>query len=218
METLHVVVADFRPLTAPRTFASALAAAGDDRLAITRIDVVRDLAGTGTYRGVDELAGVYASEVGDVDCVVGYCSASVLAGALAGRIGSRPPVVLVNPTRPTVRQAVDDFGGFLAQLGAPVTDLPATSGGAATHAAMNAALRAALAALAAADGMDADEVEMLETELLARFDGWLGFLLAAAEDPGLVDVARTVSAPEDAMAEAALAAIREVVLEKGVLR
>ena len=187
----RVVVVDFQPLAAPTSLASALAAAGDNRLDIRRIDVVRDLAAADAYLSLPDLAYSYAPMLGRVDGIVGYCSASVLAAematAFAERDGARPPVLFVNPTRPTVRQAVDDFGSFLARLGAPppAAGLAWGVGGQPAYALMTSALRAALAGLAAADGMDAEEVAILEAELLSRFGGWLGFLLAAAEVPGL---------------------------------
>jgi hypothetical protein len=187
----RVVVVDFQPLAQSESLASALAAAGDIRLDIRRIDVVRDLAAAGTYLSLPDLAYSYAPMLGRVDGIVGYCSAGVLAAAVATACaepdGVRPPVVFVNPTRPTVRQAVEDFGSFLSRLGAPP---PATGsawggGGQPAHTLMTSALRSALADLAAADGMDAEEEAILEKELLSRFVGWLGFLLAAADAPGL---------------------------------
>lgn len=194
---VSVVVVDFQPLAAPQLLAPALAAAGGDRLDIRRIDAVRDLARAGTYLSMPDLAYSYAPLLGTVDCVVGYCSAAVLASAvataLAERRPARPPVVFVNPSRPTVRQAIDDFGGFLARLGtAPSTAGPDLGiGGAPAHALMTSSLRAALADLAAADEMDAEEVALLEAELLTRFGGWLGFLLAAADVPGVNGTAAT---------------------------
>ena len=224
---------DFQPLAAPRLLAPALAAAGDGRLDIRRVDAVRDLARAGGYLSVPDLAYSYAPLVGRVDCVVGYCSACVLAAAvataLAERDAVRPPVVFVNPSRPTVRQAVEDFTGFLARLGAPPPRPGAEldGGGAPAHALMTTALRAALLDLAAADGMDADEVALLDAELLSRFGGWLGFLLAAAaadvpglNGTGLAGAGRTVRAARpDALDATAVtetvATIDDLVSRKG---
>jgi hypothetical protein len=186
---VNVVVVDFQPLAAPQLLASALAAVGDDRLDIRRIDAVRDLVRAGSYLSVADLAYSYAPLLGRVDCVIGYCSACVLAAAVATALAepgvARPPVIFVNPTWPTVRQAVDDFAAFLARLGAPSPTAVRewSGGGAPAYARMTLGLRAALADLAAADGIDADEVALLEAELLSRFGGWLGFLLASAEVP-----------------------------------
>src|SRR4051812_9621651 len=214
-----VVVTDFQPLSAQRSLAAELSAAGAD-LTILRIDAVRDLAGGYSYRGLDELAETYAGLLADAGagCVVGYCSASGLAERIAARLGL--PVVLVKPTRPTFEQAVDDFGGFAAKLGSSADGMafdPAR-GGAETHAAMNRGLAAALAGWALAEDIDADEVELLETELLARFDGWLGFLLAAAQHPDPLPRHHVVPGVEldDDMVAATVAAIERIHAERAL--
>ncbi|PRY31854.1 hypothetical protein [Pseudosporangium ferrugineum] len=182
---VRVVVVDLRPLAGSRSLAAALAA-GDDRLDLRRIDVVRDLAAAGTYLSLPDLAYSYAPMLGHVDGIVGHLGASVLAGAMATAFaepdGVRPPVLFVDPARPTVRQAVDDCGAFLARFGAPPPP-PGSAwgcGGQPAHLLMTSALRAAIAG-PAADGPEAEEA----VALLARFGGWLGFLLAAADAPGL---------------------------------
>jgi amino acid adenylation domain-containing protein len=215
-----IVVTDFQPLSAQRSLAAELSAAAGD-LAILRIDAVRDLAGSYSYRGLDELAETYAGLLAgaEVGCVVGYCSASGLAERIAARLGGLP-VVLVKPTRPTFEQAVDDFGGFAAKLGSSADGLSFdhARGGAETHAAMNRALAAALADWALAEDIDADEVELLETELLARFDGWLGFLLAAAQHPDPLPRRQVVPGVEldDDMVAATVAAIDRVRAERAL--
>ncbi|MEU5265211.1 amino acid adenylation domain-containing protein [Amycolatopsis sp. NPDC021455] len=215
-----VVVTDFQPLSAQRSLAAELSAAGAD-LTILRIDAVRDLAGGSSYRGLDDLAETYAGLLAgaEIGCVVGYCSASGLAERIAARLGGLP-VVLVKPTRPTFAQAVDDFGGFAAKLGSSAdgTSFDPARGAPETHAAMNRELAAALAAWALAEDIDADEVELLETELLARFDGWLGFLLAAAQHPDPLPRRDVVPGAEldDDMVTATLTAIERVRAERAL--
>ncbi|MGH3621691.1 MAG: hypothetical protein ACRDQ5_07860 [Sciscionella sp.] len=216
---ITVVVADFQPLSAQRSLAAGLAASGA-RLAVRRIDAVRDLAGTYVYHDLSALADGYAALLGDrpVDCVAGYCSAAGLAERIAVRLGE-PPVVLVKPSRPTVRQAVDDFAAFLAKLRATAATEPELPPcGPALHAAMNGRLSAALSAWASADGMDADEVELLEAELLARFDGWLGFLLATAARPDPVPLSRKAVVHglelDDPVVTATVAAITWIVADE----
>jgi amino acid adenylation domain-containing protein len=203
-----VVVTDFQPLSAQRSLAAELSTAGGD-LTILRIDPVHDLAGSYSYRGLDELAETYAGLLAEarVGCVIGYCSASGLAERIAARLGGLP-VVLVKPTWPTLEQAVADFAGFAAKLHSSADGLSfdPVRGGAETHAAMNRGLAAALTAWALAEDIDADEVELLETELLARFDGWLGFLLAAAQRPDPVPLPRRHVVPGDELDEEMVAA------------
>lgn len=215
---VNVAIADFQPLAASAPLAVELAAVCPE-LALRRIDAARDLAGTYHYRGLSELADGYAAlldEQGPVDCVVGYCSATGLAELIAARLGG-PPLVLVKPTRPTVEQAIADFGSFLTKLRSPVrvATLDLAHGGPDAHAVMNGALGTALADWSAADGMDEDEVALLEHELLARFDGWLGFLLATAatRDPVPVRLRTVVPGPnlDDRLVRATAAGIRQIV-------
>ncbi len=215
MAELAVVVVDFRALSGLKSLAAELTRL-DDGLAVSRVDPVLDLAGTYTYRTHEDLADHYATRFADadIDCVAGYCSAAALAQGIAARLDT--PVVAVKPTTPTADQALHDFAAFMTKLradeAAATIALDLTDGD--LHAELNRRLSAALAAWAQADAMDPDEVELLEEELLARFDGWLGFLLsAAAASP--TDSRRTVvpGTELDAdMVAAAAIAIRKAVI------
>lgn len=213
MSELAVVVVDFRALSGLKSLAAELARV-DDGLAVSRVDPVHDLAGAYAYRDLDDLADGYAARFASrpTDCVAGYCSAAGLAERIADRLGT--PVVAVKPTTPTVDRALDDFAGFLAKLNGPAMPLDPALTGRGLHTELNRRLADALDAWARADDMDADEVEMLRDELLARCDGWLGFLLAAAA-AGATPVGRRIVVPgvelDQPMVAATAAAIRQVV-------
>ncbi|QUQ64642.1 hypothetical protein [Kutzneria sp. CA-103260] len=215
MAELAVVVVDFRALSGLKSLAAELTRL-DDGLAVSRVDPVLDLAGTYSYRDHEDLADQYATRFADaeIDCVAGYCSASALASAIAARLDT--PVVAVKPTTPTVDQALHDFAGFMAKLRADhsTSTIAPTLTGHELHAELNRRLSDALISWAEADAMDLDEVELLQEELLARFDGWLGFLLSASATPA-TDFRRTVvpgTTLDDDMVAAAAIAIRKAVI------
>jgi len=173
-----VLVVDFQPYSSGKRLGELIAAGAPDR-AVQQIEPARDLAARRDYLSLDELADEYASNcraAGDT-VLVGYCSAAILAVRLADRLpGSR--VVLLRPTWPDTAMVTETLADVRAELGAAGELAPELAGAAAdVLGRLSDTLHRDLRALANLHGLDPTARPLLE--LLERYQGWFGYLLAA---------------------------------------
>jgi hypothetical protein len=180
-----VIVADFVRFSGTPRF-SAVLSSGDHRHPIYAVDPVTDLARSGAYLPLADLAAGYADEFLAANAtpgrtvVIGYCTAAALALRIAGRLGATTDVlaVLVRPMWPDADMIRSDFAEFRAGMGAaevPAPDLGGDPG--ATLRRLERVLEADLHAVARAHGLD--ESSSALPEMLARYRAWLGFLLTS---------------------------------------
>ncbi|HEX4729586.1 MAG TPA: hypothetical protein VH298_17380 [Jatrophihabitans sp.] len=176
-----VLVVDFQPYSSGKRLGELIATGTPDR-AVQQIEPARDLAGRPDYLGLDELADEYASSylaAGDPGrtVLVGYCSAAVLAVRLAERLpGSR--VVLLRPTWPDTAMVAETLSDVRTELGAAGEPAPELVGaGPDVLARLSDTLHHDLQALANLHSLDPTSRPLLE--LLERYRGWFGYLLAA---------------------------------------
>ena len=121
--------------------------------------------------------------------LVGYCSAAVLAVRIAERLaGGR--VVLARPSWPDTAMVAETLADVRAELGAAGEPPPELTGAAsAVLDQVSDTLHRDLQALANLHGLDPTGRPLLE--LLERYQGWFGYLLAArAAVDGLREQAR----------------------------
>jgi hypothetical protein len=185
-----VVVVDFAQFAAVGRLGPLLCA-HRARQPIYQLDPVSDLAASGAYRPLAELADTYAAALAAVGAgraqeargvtLVGYCSAAALALEIAGRLARRCDAcaVLVCPTWPDSAVIAADYASFRAGLGAAgAPGRPAVAGAGPPQrlADMRAQLARDLQAMAAASGLDGSSAVF--ADILARYSAWLGFLLA----------------------------------------
>lgn len=173
-----VLMVDFQPYSSGKRLGELIAAGAPDR-AVQQIEPARDLAARRDYLDLDGLADEYASSyvpAGDT-VLVGYCSAAILAVRLADRLpGSR--VVLLRPTWPDTAMVAETLADVRAELGAAGEPPPDLAGaGADVLGRLSDTLHRDLQALANLHGLDSTSRPLLE--LLERYQGWFGYLLAA---------------------------------------
>jgi hypothetical protein len=176
-----VLVVDFQPYSTGKRLGELIAAGAPDRT-VQQIEPARDLAARHDYLGLDELADEYASScrvAGDpADAVlVGYCSAAVLAVRLAERLASSR-VILLRPTWPDTAMIADTLADVRAEIGAAGEPAPELVGAAPdVLGRLSDTLHRELQALANLHSLD--PTSRLVLELLERYQGWFGYLLAA---------------------------------------
>ncbi len=180
-----VLVIDFQPLSTGPRLGQLLADAGLD-LTVHQLDPARELSGDG-YLSLDELAEGYAdaflrADPAPVTTVLGYCSAAALALRIADRLatGRAVSTMLLRPTWPDANLIGSLLAGVRAELGSAT--LPAPDVGGDPRAALGGLerqLHAELRALADAHSLDPASRPLVE--LLERYRGWFGYLLAAQD-------------------------------------
>jgi hypothetical protein len=181
-----VLVVDFQPYSSGKRLGE-LVAAGADNLTVHQIEPARDLSCRSDYLSLDELSTEYANSYrgsGDPSetVVVGYCSAAVLAIRTAERLATshRVRIVLLRPTWPDNTMISETLADVRAEIGAAGELLPELAGEPQTvlHG-VSEMLHGDLQALANLHGLDPTGRPLLE--LLERYQGWFGYLLAARE-------------------------------------
>lgn len=181
-----VLVVDFQPFATGRRLGELLAADPAQRdLSIFQLEPARDLAAS-DYRPVDELAAGYAEALlaedqAPVSTVLGYCSGALLALRIAERLAGHRPVdvLLLRPSWPDTETIAGMLARVRAELSAagPAPRLDAEP--AAALAGIEQVLHADLRALAETHGLDPDAGPL--AELLQRYRGWFGYLLAVRD-------------------------------------
>lgn len=180
-----MLVVDFQPFATGRRLGELLA--GEDLgLAISQLEPARDLVGR-DYLPLDELAAEYADSFEQMDCapattVLGYCSGAVLALRIAERLaGDRQVgVVLLRPTWPGPEMIAAMLSKVRSELGTPTGPAPELAAEPdRVLAQIGQLLHAELRALAELHGLDPDSGPLFE--LLDRYRGWFGYLLAAQD-------------------------------------
>jgi hypothetical protein len=191
-----VLMVDFQPYSSGKRLGEFVAA-GAVNLAVQQIEPARDLSGNTGYLSLDELAARYAESYhrsGDPHdtVVVGYCSAAVLAVRIATLLAGsrRVRVALLRPSWPDTTMVGETLADVRAEIGAAGERPPELTGvGQAVLHGISDTLHRDLRALATLHGLDPDGRPLLE--LLERYQGWFGYLLAARE---AVDELRTRAA------------------------
>jgi hypothetical protein len=191
-----VLIVDFQPYSTGRRLGE-LVAAGAENLSVQQIEPARDLSGRTDYLSLDELAIRYADsyrESGDPHdtVVVGYCSAAVLAVRIAALLTTsrRVRVALLRPTWPDTAMIGETLAEVRAEIGAAGEPAPElTDAAQAVLHGISDTLHGDLRALATLHSLD--PTSRLLLELLDRYQGWFGYLLAAR---AAVDALRTQAA------------------------
>ena len=181
-----VLMVDFQPYSSGKRLGEFVAA-GAANLSVQQIEPARDLSGRTDYLSLDELAACYADsyrESGDPydTVVVGYCSAAVLAVRIAALLTTsrRVRVALLRPSWPDtamISQTLADVRAEIGAAGEPPPEL--TDAAQAVLHGISDTLHQDLRALATLHGLDPTSRPLLE--LLERYQGWFGYLLAARE-------------------------------------
>ncbi|HJQ01699.1 MAG TPA: hypothetical protein VJ851_08870 [Jatrophihabitans sp.] len=181
-----VLLVDFQPYSSGKRLGDFVAADATN-VSVQQIEPARDLSGRTDYLSLDEIAAHYADayrECADPDdtMVVGYCSAAVLAVRIAALLTNsrRVRVALLRPTWPDTAMISEILGDVRAEIGAagePPPELVAAPQ-AVLHG-ISDTLHRDLRALASLHGLDPTSRPLLE--LLERYQGWFGYLLAARE-------------------------------------
>ncbi|MGI8665645.1 MAG: hypothetical protein ACR2N4_06415 [Jatrophihabitans sp.] len=183
-----VLVADFQPFAGHR-LGESIASAGPG-LAVQQLDPARDLAGSSSFLPLEEIAERYARRFADTDTapavtVIGCGSAAVLALRIAALLAGTRTVdtVLVRPVWPGPGLIGAILATVRSELGLGSAAAPALTGDPATvWERVTALLQAEVRGLAVAHGLDAEAGPLLE--LLERYRGWFGYLLAAQDALG----------------------------------
>jgi hypothetical protein len=180
-----VIVADFLQFSARDRFSRVLSSNSHGH-PVYAVDPVTDLVRSGTYVSLDELAAEYAdaflaANTGTGSAVViGYCAAAALSLRIAELLAERTEVlpILVRPAWPDTDMIRSDFGGMLADLGIADAPVPGLDGDPRLALGrLERILWPGVRALAAERGLDPSGAVV--AELVARYRGWLGFLLAS---------------------------------------
>lgn len=165
---------------------SKLFSADNDGHPIYAVDPVTDLARSGAYAPLAELAAGYADAFLAANAtpgrtvVIGYCSTAALSLRIAGRLAAATDVltVLARPMWPDADMIHSDFAEFRASLGVTDGPCPDLDGDPyVTLSRLEQVLHADLRAVARAHGLD--ESDSTVADLLARYRAWLGFLLTS---------------------------------------
>jgi hypothetical protein len=182
-----VLVVDFQPFATGRRLGELLAAdAGQQDLAVFQLEPARDLVGRG-YQPLERLAAEYAEEFRHEDAtpvttVLGYCSGALLALRIAERLAAhrQVSVVLLRPSCPDLDAIAGMLAAVRSELRASAGGLPELGGEPSEAlAGIEQVLHADLRALAEGYGLDPDSGPL--TELLERYRGWFGYLLAVRD-------------------------------------
>lgn len=183
-----VLLVDFVQFTSTQQLADELSGYARGHR-VLRIDPVTDLAREAGHRSLEALADGYAQLCrqhglpGGRLAVVGYCSAAPLALELVDRLAPQAAVstVLVQPLWPDGATVAAGFRSFRAELGAAPGPVPEPADPELALQQMTVVLRDDLRAMARAHGLDPASAVL--GDMLARYRGWLGFLLAGSRAP-----------------------------------
>lgn len=188
-DSYTIVAVDFQGTTGEKTLGEQLASGSHDGVAVYQIDPARDMGlelGKGTtVPDLDAIAAAYSDALtgqtlGARVAVAGNCSAGTLTLRIASRLSDRgrAAAVLLRPTWPDLEMIGGQFANLRAGLHAD-EDAPVPALGGEPSRALEDALqvlRSDARSMAVESGISPDG--RVVQELLVRYRGWLGFLLA----------------------------------------